>query len=175
MIREREPDVPLDAELLEQVLSQHEITIAALSRRAGIASKTIYRYLSGERTIPSDCLRAAFELTGDLRIIGLITGSVPIQCVALTEDQAGPAGARPSPVRLPPPEQWLQESCQATKQLAEATTYLAKVWQDREVTESDRGFLCQYRALTAEVRRVLAINDAAIQQKEQSWTAQKQH
>lgn len=64
-----------DAQVLSDVLDQHHVAPRHIAHLTGIHTSTIYRYLSGEKTLPSAVLAAAFRLTLDPRLLCLITGT----------------------------------------------------------------------------------------------------
>ena len=71
-------DVSDDNFLLGDILEEHDITVKQLAMATGRAAPTVYRYCSGESTIPSIVWRVLYKKTGDPRIVKLITGDVPV-------------------------------------------------------------------------------------------------
>ena len=95
--------------LLTDILEEHTITVRQLALSIGRAAQTVYRYCSGESTIPSVVWRVLYEQTGDIRILKLITGSTNCVVVPLPD----------SPIRLDKPtiqhlhgERLIQLSCE---------------------------------------------------------------
>lgn len=147
--------MPFDATLLSDVLSQHNVTVPALAMRSGYDDKSIYRYLSGERTVPSTVIRAAFELTLDMRLVGLVSGMIPVSMTVAKVANAKPA-------RIPPLDQLIPETCNATKSAAEALQYIAKVLADSKIDASDKTAIENYKRHSAAAQRRLALVDAAL-------------
>ncbi len=158
---------PYDATLLVKVCKERGVTAEALANRSGYDDKSIYRYFAGERTIPSTVFRAAFELSHDLRLLGLITGTVPIAYQVARFAPAGcpgnGGGARPEPVRIPPVEQLLSETCDALKHVADAITYMEKILRDGRLDDTDRNAVDKFKRHSADSRRLLATVDAALE------------
>ena len=79
--------------LLTDILDEYDTTVRQLALAIGRAAPTVYRYCSGESTIPSIVWRVLYEKTGDIRILKLITGSTNCVVVPLPD----------SPLRLDRP------------------------------------------------------------------------
>lgn len=133
--------MPRDAEILTDVLRERGVSIDALAERAGYDDKSIYRYLSGERTLPSIVIRAAFELTHDGRLLRLITGAVPV-CVHLVASSsssgsaaAGQTAAATQPV--PPFPDTLINAGNAIESAGKIIRYLRDILQDGRVDVKD--------------------------------------
>ena len=60
--------------LLADIIESADINAKQLSGMTGRGKSTIYKYLSGECTIPSIVWRVLWEKTQDLRIVWLVTG-----------------------------------------------------------------------------------------------------
>jgi predicted DNA-binding transcriptional regulator AlpA len=69
--------------VLQEVIARHGLTAKQLAAWTGLAQSTIYRYLSGQVTIPSIIWRAIYERTLDYSILRLITGCLPHAVVPL--------------------------------------------------------------------------------------------
>ena len=76
---------------VQEILRKHDVSVSQLAERAGLADSTVYEYTGGrKKTIPIDLWRALFELTQDVRILQLVTGSVetfvaPIPHISATD------------------------------------------------------------------------------------------
>lgn len=151
--------MPYDATLLSDVIAAHGLTVTALANRSGYDATSIYRYLSGERTVPSTVLRALFELTLDMRIVGLIAGVIPVQLIVLRQGESQPA---PKHVRIPPVNQLVDETNVAMKATADAFAYIAKILADERVDQSDSTAIENFKKHSAAAQRQLALVDAAL-------------
>jgi len=78
----KDNDVSDDNIFLQLLLEKHNISARQLKGWTGIAESTIYKYLSGERTIPSIIWRSIFAHTHDIAVFNLIAGDVP--CIIAT-------------------------------------------------------------------------------------------
>ena len=62
---------------VQELLKKHDVTISQLAFQAGMADSTVYEYTGGrKKNFPISIWRALFELTEDVRIVELVTGSV---------------------------------------------------------------------------------------------------
>ena len=77
-------EVSADHILLASVMDKREISAKQVAVWTGRGTSTIYKYLSGEATIPSIVWRALYERTQDPQIITLLTGQMPVYVVPLT-------------------------------------------------------------------------------------------
>jgi len=155
-----------DAEVLETVIRDHGLTVAQVATRSGYAEKTIYRYLSNEgRTLPSEVIRAVYELTADNRLILLITGSVPVQFQPLEEKRDCPHSThgRRSPVRIPPIEDVLPRTLEAAEQVVKCGQLVAKIMADGKLDASDLSAVDKFQACISYARKQLAVCDAAME------------
>lgn len=82
-----ERDMSDDNLLLGQILEDGGITVKQLCLYTGRSSACVYRYLSGEATIPSLVWRVLFEKTEDNRILTLIAGDRKV--LAITPKESG--------------------------------------------------------------------------------------
>ncbi len=130
-------DMPYDAELLGRVLDDHDVPAKRLAHAAGLHSATIYRYLSGEKTLPSTVLRAAFELTHDSRLVNLITGNVPVAYQIVGSAEGGAVGTG-RPLRVPPIAQIDDHASEAVENAAKCMRYILAILKDGRVDASDR-------------------------------------
>ncbi|MFH1417288.1 MAG: hypothetical protein ABII12_03265 [Planctomycetota bacterium] len=156
-----------DVEVLQQVMQTHDVTANQLANRSGLAAKSIYKYLSDQRTLPSDVLRAAFELTCDLRLLGLISGIIPIThqfvfCRGPACNDARPQVAKPA--RIPPVGELLPRTSKSIEELAKALPYIGKILEDGKIDDSDRVAIQRFHghaaAAMADISRVDAALDA---------------
>lgn len=117
--------MPYDARLLQQLIDERALTVEALAQRSGYDDKTIYRYLAGERTCPSMVLRAAFELTRDLRVLALVTGGVPLVKLGRADG------------RVPPLAEAMDETLDAVEKAADSARYMHRITRDNRFDASD--------------------------------------
>lgn len=73
--------------LLSQILEDGGITVKQLCLYTGRSSACVYRYLSGEATIPSLVWRVLYDKTEDARILTLVAGDRKV--LAVTPKDAG--------------------------------------------------------------------------------------
>jgi hypothetical protein len=170
--------MPYDADLLKTVIEDHGVAVIRLAERAGYDDKTVYRYLLGERTLPSNVIRAAFELTHDIRLLGLVAGVVPIailcsHCVAraqrggqgssVGEGQGSslvPPVARP--LRVPPLSQALSTVLEAVERAARSGRYMQKIAADGKFTEADVLAAEKFERDAGDAQSKLALAAAAV-------------
>lgn len=69
--------------LLSAICDEHGLTAKWLAMKVGLHQSSVYRYLSGEATIPSVVWRELFAKTRDLRIVKLMVGEVPLEVIPL--------------------------------------------------------------------------------------------
>ena len=81
-----EINVSDDHLLLTDLLDEYAIPVKQLAREAGRAASTLYKFCSGERTIPSVIWRTLYRLTRDGRIPTLLTGDVPVVVAPILAD-----------------------------------------------------------------------------------------
>lgn len=80
-------DMSGDHELLRDILDDHAVPAKWLADRIGKHVSQVYRYMGDSGPyIPSLVWRMLFEKTGDLRILKLVVGDVPLAVVPLTAD-----------------------------------------------------------------------------------------
>jgi hypothetical protein len=80
-------DVSDDYLTLSEVLDSAALSPKWLAAAVGRSLKTVYRYLSGEATIPSVVWRVLYDKTRDTRITAMITGAVPVVVVDLLDNE----------------------------------------------------------------------------------------
>lgn len=112
--------------LLTDILEEHNITVRQLALSIGRAAPTVYRYCSGESTIPSVVWRVLYEQTGDIRILKLITGSTNCVVVPLPDN----------PIRLDRPT-ILHLYSERKKQLL-CEEYVLDIISDGAINRKDR-------------------------------------
>ncbi len=177
-----EPDViEHAAELLREITGDGgPLTPKRLAALTDRDLSTIYRYLNGEKTIPSIVLRAAFEDTLDPRIVQLISGRVAgafiiatdrpgvfvCACCASRNDSAGrserPVRTPPQPAAPPPVEQLVPTACESVKQTADALAYIAKITADGLIDASDDTAIANFKKHAAAAQRDLSLLTAAL-------------
>ena len=154
--------MPHDAALIQRLIDEQKITVAALANRSGFDDKTIYGYLVGRCTLPSLVLRAAFELTQDFRLVGLVTGIIPLivdrtrcACQSSGTDQCGTESVKRRTPPLPPVSELLPLAIASVKAAADSLGYIAVITSDGVVDPaSDRYAIEKFNQHAAE-----AIND----------------
>lgn len=157
---------PDDAILLNRILEEREIPPKRLALECGIHASTLYRYLSGEKTLPSKVLTRAYELTGDLRIITLIAGgrAITIRPVLSCPHTNSSGSQSPAtPVRIPPIDELLPRACKAVEDVARATPYMCKIIRDGKVDGSDRRAADNFKRYASETRQCLSLLEAALE------------
>ena len=158
-------DMPYDASLLKTVIEDHGITVQALAARSGYDDKSIYRYLLGERTLPSNVLRAAFELTKDMRLPGLIFGGVVIGIVCgkcAARCAAGGDETKPTPQRVPPLPDAMAAVLVAIERAAASGKYMHEIARDGKFDASDMMAAEKFERDATEAEKHLQIAVAAI-------------
>lgn len=158
-----------DVEVLQQVMDSHGLTVKHIAARTGIAQQSVYKYMGGIRTLPSDVLRAAFELSGDTRILALITGSVPVEFSLPCARHEAPAGngeaciGRNQPVRVPPIDQVLPQTLDTARRVVECGEYLAKIFADGRFDRNDLAAAAKFQEHCAAAQTQLATCAAAVE------------
>lgn len=80
--------------MLSAILDRHRYTAKQLAAWTGRAQSTIYKYLSGELTIPSIIWRALYDRSLDCEIITLLTGTLPVVVVPLLPGEKKTSASR---------------------------------------------------------------------------------
>jgi len=78
MHKQEDHELSDDNLTLSQALEDAGMTVKQLASLTGRSGSQIYRYLSGEATIPSVIWRTVYGRTRDLRILQLITGDISV-------------------------------------------------------------------------------------------------
>jgi hypothetical protein len=73
---------------LSAVCEEHDAGPKWLASATGRSLAQVYRYLSGEATIPSLIWRVLYGRTRDLRIVQLMTGDVPVVFVDVDDNRS---------------------------------------------------------------------------------------
>lgn len=154
--------MPFDATLLSEVLTHHNVSAKAVAARAGYDLTSIYRYLSGERTIPSTVIRAAFELTHDPRLVELVSGTVAVQVI------------KPQLINIPPIEELMAQTAEAAKSAVDALAYVGRMIADGRIDAGDAHAIANFRRHSADCRRLMSVCDAAVTAHFQSASGGKQ-
>ncbi len=129
---DRDIEVSDDHILLSNILADHEVTVKQVAMLTGRAMSTIYKYCSGESTIPSVVWRVLYKLTRDERITGLITGDVPVMMVALAKTGKGTAAD-------------LGRMIEARQEEIDFEKRVLKILADGEVNEKDRADIAKLK------------------------------
>lgn len=159
-----EPEVvPQDAELASRVMDEKCITVKSLAAQSHRHETTIYRYLSGEKTFPSDVLRALFELSQDLRIAGLVTGLVPVVYFQAKQEGHKPGCPSAAATRVPPIDEWLPRTCESLESVAKATKYVGQIINDGKFNRDDLKAAENLKRHACDAMRDLSIMVAAVE------------
>lgn len=78
-------DMGYDAEVLQRVINDHDLSVKQLARAANKHINVVYAYLTGRRNIPIDIWHALFQATRDKRILELLVAGVPIEMSVIDE------------------------------------------------------------------------------------------
>ena len=160
--------VGYDAQLLSQIIDdERAFTRKRLCELVDKDTSTISRYLCGEATIPLSVFRAVFELTGDLRILRLLTGTVP---VVLLSESAQPAGG-PTRQRVPPLEQCLPTTLKGAARAVESGQHLAEVMKDGKFDRADAPQAAEFKRDANSAIELLTLTIAAIEAHERRLQA----
>lgn len=152
-----------DADLIQRLIDEEKITVEQLARKSNLSPKSIYKYLSNVSTLPSEVLRAAFELTRDLRIVRLITGGTPIvtHVVAVVTDckQGGTGKVGP----IPPLDQCMRTGLESVEALAGSLRSLSAVVADGVIDQADDKEIGELVALATQAQSKIALVLAAVE------------
>ena len=171
---ERDHEMPYDADLLGQVIEDHNLPAKRLACLCSINPSTLYRYLSGEKTLPSKVLRAAFEETGDIRLLSLITGRrvltfKPVLSCSHTNSNGSQSSA--TSVRIPPVDELMSKLLESIQNLGNAAPYMGVILKDHKVDRSDRRAKDNFTRHASDCRRNLALAEAALEAHMEKGTA----
>jgi len=143
-----------EASTLEAVMETHDITAKQVALSTGLHQSTIYRYLSGEKTIPIALLRHLYERTQDARLAQLVTGIVPTEILVLIPiEKIG---------SLPPLNQLLCDATTTLKDCADGVIEVGKIVADGKVDERDLQSIAQFKQHAAACQRRLTQTVAAL-------------
>lgn len=129
----RDIEVSDDNILLGTILDEHGITVKQLAMLTGRAASTVYRYCSGEATIPSIVWRVLFKKTQDTRIIALVTGDMPLIFVPL----------RTNGIKLDADA--LAKMLDVRQKQIKCEQYVLNILADGKVDKSDRAMIERYK------------------------------
>jgi len=134
-------DVSDDNIKLQELLEKHDLNVKQLSMWTGRAASTIYKYLSGELTIPSIIWRAIFSRTLDTDVAMLITGEVP--CIIAPLVSAGTKAKLDAAT--------LGEIIKVRQSQIDCEKYILKILADGKVDESDTAAIDKYKSTFGEM------------------------
>jgi len=132
-------DVSDDNIFLDLLLQKHGITVKQLAGWTGRAASTIYKYLSGEQTIPSVIWRSIFDHTFDIVVFNIIRGDIPCVIAPLIE------------VMIPPDAATLGKLLEARRRQIKCEEYVLQILQDGKIDASDEQAIKSYKAAFAEM------------------------
>ncbi|RKY08446.1 MAG: hypothetical protein DRP56_04125 [Planctomycetota bacterium] len=130
--------------LLSDILDDHGLGVKWLKAAVGRSIAQVYRYLSGEATIPSVVWRVLYDKTRDVRITEIVTGEVPVVIVDLLGDFG--RGARISRV----PE--IANLIKMRSRQIEAEQQMLDILSDGKIDAQDAGSM---RELEKDFKRML--------------------
>ena len=149
-----EAELMVDAELLRDLIDEEKFTIKKLAYRSGLSSSSIYKMLTGERNVKTSVLQAAFNLTGDTRILRLILdGSGYI--VQLMHFDPGVA-------RAADPTVILHDWNKALVELVGCADRMAQISADGVIDHKDDAAIAELEAHHAQVMTIGGIAMASI-------------
>lgn len=126
-------DVSDDNIFLQTLLEKHGIVAKQLAGWTGRATSTVYKYLSGELTIPSIVWRSIFAHTLDIAILKLFTGE--IDCVF----------APISKVTTPPNATTIKKILEMRQKQIDVEQYILQILQDGRIDASDAKVVAHYK------------------------------
>ncbi len=128
-------EVSNDNEFLQLLMEKHNINAKQLAGWIGRTPITIYKYLSGELTIPSVVWRAIFDHTLDITVFNIVKGELP--CVI------SPLAA----LMNPPDAATLKEIIDTRKKHHKHEDYILQILQDGIVDASDSAAIAKYKEI----------------------------
>ena len=136
-----EPDVTgHDAELLREITDSHpRLPVKRLAALADRDKSTVYRYLDGQKTIPCAVLKAAFQATRDQRLLRLVSGSVPMLFVPVSDGRDGQSEA------IPAIGEMLPGVCDAVERVAASVKHMAAIVADHRIDRRDAVRAAEFR------------------------------
>ena len=156
-----EPDVmPHDANVLQQVLDDHDITVKRVSFLTDRDGATIYRYLGGTRTIPSHVLRSVFEDCLDLRLLRLVSGRAPVEFFI-------------TPGELPPIEGLFASVCETLECVARSARHMGKITCDGRIDANDADAIKDFNRNANDAVAKLTVAIAALAKHSRSEVSEK--
>lgn len=141
-------ELPLDAEYLRTITdSQQGPSVKQIACTVGMSVDTVYAYRDGKIRIPLKFWRDLFAATGDMGIVRLVTGSMPIHLEPVTDL---PDLTRDSTL--------LKTAIESLGKYHGMQKYLMKILSDGQVDKNDRDVIEKFNAAHQECKR----HDAAI-------------
>ena len=144
--------VPYAAELMSAIVEERGITPKQLAARVGVNVATIYRYLSGDRTISPEFLTALWQLSGDKRIAEFIFGHGSVRVESMHAET----------VRIPPTDQMLEASARVVQSAADCLPYMGRILKDGRIDASDINAIAKFDKIAADVNIQFAQLSAAL-------------
>jgi hypothetical protein len=132
-INKDEINVSDDNIFLQLLLEKHNINAKQLACWTGRASSTIYKYLSGEITIPSVVWRSIFDHTLDVAVFNVVRGDIP--CVIAPLDKVGISLNAAS----------LSKLLEVRKRQLKCEEYVLQILADGKVDASDIAAIANYK------------------------------
>lgn len=126
-------DVSDDYLELQRLLDEHKITPKTLATWAGRSLVTIYKYLSGECTIPMIIWRSIFAHTFDIKVFNLVRGDIPIIVVSPTDED------------LSFGTDSLRELLSMRQKQLKLEEYILQILEDGQIDSSDRTAVANFR------------------------------
>ena len=118
---------------LQLLLEKHKIEAKQLAGWVGRATSTVYKYLSGELTIPSVVWRSIFERTHDITVFNIVRGDLPCIIAPLITIMVRPDAAT------------LGKLIEARKKEIRCEEYILQILEDGKVDASDSRAIAQYK------------------------------
>jgi hypothetical protein len=137
-------EVSDDYIFLQLLLEKHGIEAKQLAGWIGRATSTIYKYLSGELTIPSVIWRSIFDHTLDIAVFTVIRGNIPCIIAPLIKAMVGPDAAT------------LGKLIDMRQKQLTCEQYILKILQDGKIDQSDTAAIANYKNAFPEMISVQA-------------------
>jgi len=126
-------EVSNDCDFLQLLMDKHNINAKQLAGWIGRAPTTIYKYLSGENTIPSVIWRAIFERTHDIAVFNIVRGDLPCVIAPLIQ------------VMIPPDAASLQQLLNMRRKQLKCEEYIVQILSDGKIDSSDIAAIANYK------------------------------
>lgn len=136
-----------DAELIRDLIDEEKFSVKQISRVSGYGESAIYKMLSGDRAVTTTLLQAAWRMTGDTRILGLlISGSGwAVQLVPINP-----------PVAQGKLAELLPRALDALRDATDCVEYLHKIGADGRVDRYDDADISAFDKHEADVQKIFA-------------------